>query len=146
MGEILPLLEKITQSGKKELVIFAEEIQGEALTTLVLNKLRGVFYSLAVKAPGFGDRKKEMLADLAILTGARVISEEVGLKLENVELADLGSARKIIATKEQTTLVEGKGEAAIINERTEQLKKQLAEITSDFEKEKLQERLAKLFL
>ena len=144
LGEILPLLEKIAQSGKKELVIFAEEIQGEALTTLVLNKLRGVFYSLAVKAPGFGDRKKEMLADLAILTGARVISEEVGLKLENVELADLGSARKIIATKEQTTLVEGKGEAAVINERTEQLKKQLAEITSDFEKEKLQERLAKL--
>jgi len=142
--EIRPILEKLIQTGKKDLVIIAEEIEGVALTTLVLNKLQGNFNALAVKAPGFGDRKKEMLADIAVLTGARVISEEVGLKLENVDLNDLGTARKVVATKDDTTIVQGDGEENEIKQRIEQIKKQLENTTSDFDREKLQERLAKL--
>ena len=110
--EILPLLEKITQSGKKEFVIIAEEVDGDALATLVVNKLRGTFNALAIKAPGFGDRRKEMLEDIAILTGGQVISEEIGIKMENAELSMLGRARRVIADKENTTIVDGKGKAA----------------------------------
>lgn len=144
IAEILPVLEKIAQSGKKELVIVAEEIEGEALATLVVNKLRGTFNALAIKAPGFGDRKKEMLQDIAAVTGAQVISEEVGLKLEKVEIAQLGSARRVVSTKENTTIVEGKGGPEKIKERTEQIRKAMELSDSDFDKEKLQERLAKL--
>lgn len=144
VAEILPILEKIIQSGKKELVIISEEIEGEALATLVVNKLRGVFNALAIKAPGFGDRKKEMLQDIAIVTGAQLISEEVGLKLESVELGMLGSARRVVSTKENTTIVEGKGDPRKIEERISQIKKEIEISDSDFDKEKLQERLAKL--
>lgn len=142
--EIRPILEKLLQAGKKDLVVVADEIEGVALTTLVLNKLQGNFNTLAVKAPGFGDRKKEMLNDIAVLTGARVISEEVGLKLEDVDLNDLGQARKIVATKDNTTIVEGDGEAEQIKQRVEQIKQQIENVNSDFDREKLQERLAKL--
>lgn len=142
--EVLPLLEKMAQSGKKDLVIIAEEIEGEALATFVVNKLRGTFNVLAVKAPGFGDRRKAMLEDIAVLTGARVISEEVGLKLENAEMEDLGQARKVVSTKDNTTIVEGKGQEAKINARVESIKKEIEMSDSDFDKEKLQERLAKL--
>ncbi|MFA5127386.1 MAG: chaperonin GroEL [Patescibacteria group bacterium] len=142
--DILPLLEKIAQSGKKELVIIAEDLDGEALTTLVLNKLRGTFNVLAVKAPGFGDRRKEMLADIAVLTGGMVMSEEIGRKLDSAELEDLGHAHKVIATKEFTTIVKGQGDEAIIKERVAVIRKQIEETKSDFDKEKLQERLAKL--
>ncbi len=144
INEIVPLLEKIAQSGKKELVIISEEIEGEALATLVVNKLRGTFNALAVKAPGFGDRKKEMLDDIAVVTGAEVISEEKGLKLENVEMNMLGSARRVVSTKENTTVVEGKGEKGDIEARISQIKKELESSESDFDKEKIQERLAKL--
>ena len=144
LNEILPLLEKIAQSGKKELVIIADEIESEALATLVLNKLRGMFNALAVKAPGFGDRKKEMLQDVATMTGARVISEEVGLKLENVELSMLGSARRIVSTKENTTIIEGKGSKEDIDARVAQIRNELEAADSEFDREKLQERLAKL--
>lgn len=142
--EILPLLEKMAQLGKKELVIIAEDVDGEAMTTLVLNKLRGNFNALAVKAPGFGDRRKEMLQDIAVLTGGKYVSEDVGLKLENVEMADLGQARRVISTKEKTTVIEGKGSATAIKDRVGQIKKEIDQTTSDFDKEKLQERLAKL--
>lgn len=142
--EILPLLEQLAQEGKKELVIIAEEVEGEALTTLVLNKLRGTFNALAIKAPAFGDRRKAMLEDIAILTGGQVITEELGLKLEDATLEMLGEARKVIATKDNTTVVEGKGSEAQIKERTAQIRAQIAETTSEYELEKLQERVAKL--
>ncbi len=142
--EILPLLEKVVQSGKKDIVIIAEEIEGEALTTFVLNKLRGTFNVLGIKAPGFGDRRKAMLEDIAVLTGAKVISEEVGLKLENTELEDLGQARKVIASKDNTTIVDGKGSEADIKNRVDQIYKEMELSDSNFDKEKLQERLAKL--
>ena len=142
--ELLPVLEKVANSGKKEVVIIAEDIDGEALATLVVNKLRGTFNALAVKAPGFGDRRKEMLEDIAVLTGGKVISEEVGLKLENVELADLGAARRVVSTKENTTIIEGKGDPAAVADRVTQIKKQIEMTESEFDREKLIERLAKL--
>ncbi|MCB9803183.1 chaperonin GroEL [Candidatus Nomurabacteria bacterium] len=142
--ELLPLLESLAQSGKKDLVIIADEIEGEALTTLVLNKIRGAFNALAIKAPGFGDRKKEMLADLATLTGATVISEEIGLKLSTATVEMLGSARKVVATKDSTTIVDGKGEESKIKERVKQIEQQIKASDSDFDREKLSERLAKL--
>jgi chaperonin GroEL len=142
--EILPLLEKVVQSGKKDIVIIADEIEGEALATFVVNKLRGTFNVLGIKAPGFGDRRKAMLDDIAVLTGGKVISEEVGLKLENASLDDLGRARKVVASKDNTTIVEGKGEEKEIKSRVEQIKKEIEVSDSDYDKEKLQERLAKL--
>ena len=142
--EVLPILQKIAESGKKELVIIAEDVDGEALTTFVLNKLRGTFNVLAVKAPGYGDRKKEMLHDIAIMTGAQVISEETGIKFEDATLDMLGRASKVIATKDKTVLVGGKGSKKNIDARIAQLRKQIADTTSKFDKEKLEERLAKL--
>ena len=142
--EILPILEKVVATGKKEIVIIADDVEGEALTTLVLNKLRGTFHALAVKAPGFGDRRKEMLADIAIVTGATLITEDVGRKLDSIELADLGSAHKVVATKDHATFVDGKGDKAAIAARVGQIRKQVETTDSEFDREKLQERLAKL--
>ena len=144
IADVLPALEKILQSGKKELLIIAEDVDGEALSTLVVNKLRGVLNVLAVKAPGFGDRRKEMLRDIAILTGATVISEELGRKLDSVQLEDLGRARRVVATKDTATIVDGAGDSAAIQARIKQIKAQIEETTSDYDKEKLQERMAKL--
>lgn len=142
--DILPVLEKVAATGKKEMVVIAEDIDGEALATLVVNKLRGAFHTLAIKAPGFGDRRKAMLQDIAVLTGGKVISEEVGLKLESIELNDLGQVRKIVSTKEHTTIVEGHGDKQAIEDRVKQLQTEWKNATSDFEKEKVQERIAKL--
>ncbi len=144
IGELLPLLEKLIQAGKKELVIIADELEGEALATLVVNKLRGIFNVLGVKAPGFGDRRKEMLQDIAIVTGATFISEDLGKKMENVEIADLGQAHRVVANKDNTTIVAGKGNKKDIDERVSQLKAQLKKSDSEFDKEKIQERLGKL--
>lgn len=140
--EILPLIEKIAQGGKKELVIFAEDVDGEALATLILNKLKGVFSALAIKAPSFGDRRKEILADIATLTGATVISDEQGLTFESAGLEVLGSARKVIASKDSTTIIEGYGAAKDIKERMATIKAQAENAKSDFDREKLEERLA----
>jgi len=142
--DIVPLLEKLVQIGKRDIVIVAEDVDGEALATLVLNKLRGMLNVLAVKAPGFGDRRKAMLADIAILTGGTVISEDIGRKLETVTLADLGRASKVTSTKEETVIIDGAGDEAAIKGRIEEIRKEIELSTSDYDKEKLQERLAKL--
>ena len=143
MSELLPLLEAVVQSGKP-LVIIAEEVEGEALATLVVNRLRGGLKVAAVKAPGFGDRRKAMLQDIAVLTGGTAISEDLGIKLENVTLAMLGRAKKVMIDKENTTIVSGAGKKADIEARVTQIKAQIEETTSDYDREKLQERLAKL--
>jgi chaperonin GroEL len=144
LTEILPVMEKVAQTGKKNLLIIADEVEGDALATLVVNKIRGVFNGVAVKAPGFGDRKKEMLQDIAIVTGAQVISEELGLKLENIKLEQLGRARKVVVEKEKTTIIEGKGKKEEIEARIKQIKEEIKRTESEFDREKLQERLAKL--
>ncbi len=143
-ADIVPILEKLVQIGKRDLVIIAEDIDGEALATLVLNKLRGMLNVLAVKAPGFGDRRKAMLQDIATLTGGQLVSEETGRKLESVTLQDLGQAEKVVSDKDNTTIVGGKGESAQIKGRIEQIRVEIEKSTSDYDKEKLQERLAKL--
>ena len=142
--DILPLLDKILQTGKKDILIIADDVTGEALATLVVNKIRGILNVVAVKAPGFGDRRKELLGDIAIVTGGKVISEELGLKLDKVNIEDLGEARRIVVDKDKTTIVEGKGDKDEIEKRIKQIKKELEITESDFDKEKLQERLAKL--
>ena len=142
--DIIPILERMVQTGRKNLVILAEDVDGEALATLVLNKLRGVFNCLAVKAPGFGDRRKAMLQDIAVLTGGQVITDEMGRKLESVQLSDLGRADKVVSTKDETTIVGGSGDEAQIKGRINQIKAEIEASTSDYDKEKLQERLAKL--
>ncbi len=144
IADVLPLLEEIARSGRKELVIIADEVEGEALATFVVNKLRGTLSVLAVKAPGFGDRRKEMLGDIAILTGATMISEEMGKKLEHAKIADLGHADKVIATKEHTTIVGGKGDKQRLTARVAQIRQEIEQSDSEFDKEKLTERLAKL--
>ncbi|MCF7845408.1 MAG: chaperonin GroEL [Candidatus Pacebacteria bacterium] len=144
INEILPVMEKLSKAGQKNLVIIADDIEGEALATLVLNKLRGAFNTLAIKAPGFGEKKKENLKDIASVCGGQVISEEVGLKLENTEIEMLGAARKITATKEKTIITEGKGSKKDLEKRIEQIKNEIEKSTSDYDKESLQKRLAKL--
>ena len=144
IGEILPLLDKILQTGKKDILIIADDISGEALATLIVNKLRGILNVVAVKAPGFGDTRKEQITDIAIVTGGKVISEELGLKLDKANLEDLGQARRVVIDKDKTTIVEGKGDKEEIEKRVKQIKKELEITESEFDKEKLQERLAKL--
>ena len=144
INDLVPLLEKLVQGGKKNLVIIAEEVEGEALATLVVNKIRGIFNALAVKAPGFGDRRKEVLQDIAVVTGAEFISEDVGRKLENVDLSMLGQAKKVVADKDNTTIISGKGSKQAIEERIKQIRSQLTTTESEFDREKLEERLAKL--
>jgi chaperonin GroEL len=144
VADILPILEKLNQQGSREIVIIAEDVDGEALATLVVNNLRGILHVLAVKAPGFGDRRKDMLRDIAVLTGGQVISEDLGRRLDSVTLADLGQARLIVSTKDDTTIVEGYGSQEDIQARVRQIKAQIEETTSDYDREKLQERLAKL--
>ena len=142
--EILPLLDKIVQSGKKDLLIIAEDVGGEALATLIINKLRGTFNIVTVKTPGFGDSKKELLEDIAIVTGGKVIAEELGMKFDKVELDELGEARRVVVTKDNTTIVEGSGQVDAIQNRAKQIRKEMEINESEFEKEKLEERLAKL--
>jgi chaperonin GroEL len=142
--DIVPILEKLVQIGQKNLVVIAEDVDGEALATLVLNKLRGMINALAVKAPGFGDRRKAMLQDIAVLTGGQVITEEMGRKLESVQISDLGRAAKVVSTKDETTIIDGQGDDEQIGSRVEQIKVEIDRSTSDYDREKLQERLAKL--
>lgn len=142
--EIVPVLEKALKAGKKDILLIADEVEGDALATLIVNRIRGMFNAIAVKAPGFGDRKKEMMQDIAVVTGGQVISQDLGFKLENTELSSLGQARRIVITKDKTTIVEGKGKKIEIEARVNQIKKQIEMEESDFDREKLQERLAKL--
>lgn len=144
MKEILPLLEKIVETGKKDILVVAEEFEGEALATVIVNKLRGTFNLIATKIPGFGDRKKEMLEDIAILTGGKVISSDLGIKLEDVEIEELGSARRVVVNKDNTIITEGKGSKEAIESRIKQIKAQILNTKSEFDKEKMQERLGKL--
>lgn len=144
IADILPLLEQLAQTGRKELVIIAEDLEGEALATLILNKLRGVFNAVALKAPGFGDRRKEMLKDLAVLTGGTVVSEETGMELKSATVEHLGHARRVVVDKEKTTIIEGKGEPAAVKDRVAQIKAQIEKTKSDYDREKLEERVAKL--
>ena len=144
INDLLPLLEKLAQAGKKELLVVADDVDGEALATLVVNRLRGVFNVLAVKAPGFGDRRKEMLEDIAVVTGAEFISEDTGKKLESVEISQLGQAHRVVSNKDATTVVDGKGDKQKLNDRISQIKSQLENTDSDFDRDKLRERLGKL--